>query len=250
MYSESNNDALACIVKSNPEIEQLINSIKADHKKSTSMLVHELRNPLSLLKGTIQYIETKHPEARAFKYWDQLHELISDMENIMSDASLLNSYNLINKEEINLIHLIENVVNIFMPQAISNDIQLKYSVDNEYEALFASYPCDAIKLKQAITNLVKNAFEAVLPGNFIHIELKYLPPSDSSFAKLSISISNNGAPIPADVQENIFMPFVSYKKGGSGIGLALVKKVVDMHYGSIFLKSDDSLTVFTILLPL
>jgi hypothetical protein len=45
MYSEANNDALACIVKSNPEIENLITTIIEDHKKSTSMLVHELRNP-------------------------------------------------------------------------------------------------------------------------------------------------------------------------------------------------------------
>lgn len=250
MYSESNNDALACIVKSNPEIEQYINSIKAEHKKVTSVLVHELRNPLTLLKGTIQYIESKHPETKDFKYWQQLHELIADMENIMSDASLLNSYNLINKEEVNLIALMQNISDSFMPQAIGKDIRLTFTFEPENESLFCSYLCDATKLKQAVTNLVKNAFEAVKPGNFIHIQLKHQPQTDTSFAKLSIIISNNGDPIPEDLQENIFTPFVSYKKGGSGIGLALVKKVVDMHYGSISVKSDDSLTVFTIQLPL
>lgn len=250
MYSESNNEALACIVKTNPEIEQYINSIKAEHKKDTSMLVHELRNPLTLLKGTIQYIESKHPETKDFKYWQQLHELIADMENIMSDASLLNSYNLINKEEVNLIALIQNIANSFMPQAIGKDIRLTFTFEPGYESLFSSYSCDATKLKQAVTNLVKNAFEAVKPGNFIQIQLKHQPQTEASPAKLSIIISNNGEPIPEELQENIFTPFVSYKKGGSGIGLALVKKVVDMHYGSISVKSDDSLTVFTIQLPL
>lgn len=250
MYSESNYDALARIVKSNPDVEQYINSIKAEHKKDTSMLVHELRNPLTLLKGTIQYIESKHPEAKAFKYWDQLNELVADMENIMSDASLLNSYNLIKKEDVNLIALIQNITNSFMPQAISKDIRLSFSCEPEDEGPFDSYSCDATKLKQAVTNLVKNAFEAVQPGNFINIRLKHQPKTDSSPAKLSIIISNNGAPIPEELQENIFTPFVSYKKGGSGIGLALVKKVVDMHYGSISVKSDENLTVFTIQLPL
>lgn len=250
MYSENNNDALACIVKSNPEIEQYINSVKAEHKKVISMLVHELRNPLTLLKGTIQYIESKHPETKDYKYWEQLHELIADMENIMSDASLLNSYNLINKDEVNLIVLIHNIVNSFMPQAIDKDIRLTFTCEPEDESLFGSYSCDATKLKQAIINLIKNAFEAVQPGNFINIQLKHQPRTDTAPAKLAIIISNNGAPIPEDIQENIFNPFVSYKKGGSGIGLALVKKVVDMHYGSISVKSGDSLTVFTIQLPL
>lgn len=250
MYQEKNNDALACIIKSNPEIEHYIDSINAEHKKATSMLVHELRNPLSLMKGTIQYIESKHPEAKEYKYWEQLHELIADMENIMSDASLLNSYNLINKEEINLILLIRNIVNSFMPQAYNNGIDLTFSVEAEYESIFSSYSCDATKLKQAMTNLVKNAFEAVVPGNFIHIDLKYLPKQDKIPAKIFIIISDNGSPIPQELQENIFTPFVSYKKGGSGIGLALVKKVVDMHYGSVSVKSDDNLTAFTIQLPL
>jgi len=250
MYSESNNDALACIIKSNPGIEQLIASIQAEHKKDMSMLVHELRNPLTLLKGTIQYIESKHPEAKDYKYWDQLHELIADMEHIMADASLLNAYNHINKEEINLILLVQNIVNSFMPQAYNKNIDLSYSVEADYEDLFSSYLCDATKLKQAITNLVKNAFEAVQPGNFIHIDLKYLPKKDSSPAKLSIIISDNGTPIPQELQENIFTPFVTYKKGGSGIGLAIVKKVVDMHFGCISVESNEALTTFTIQLPL
>jgi signal transduction histidine kinase len=249
MYSEANNDALACIVKSNPEIENLITTIIEDHKKSTSMLVHELRNPLTLLKGTIQYIETKHPEVKEYKYWEQLYELLTDMENVMSDASLLNSFNQINKVEVNLIDLIKNIVNNFMPQAFNKEIELSYSIDEEYKPMFSSYSCDAAKLKHAVTNLLKNAFEAVQSGGFIHIELKYQPKSPSSPDKLSIIISNNGEPIPEEIQDSIFTPFVSYKKGGSGIGLALVKKVVDMHFGSISVKSDNMLTAFTIQLP-
>jgi hypothetical protein len=46
---------------------------------------------LNTSEGTIQYIETKHPEVKEYKYWEQLYELLTDMENVMSDASLLNS---------------------------------------------------------------------------------------------------------------------------------------------------------------
>ena len=224
MYSTFNNDTLAGMVKSNPELESIINTITADNKKATSMFVHELRNPLTLLKGTVQYIELKHPEAKEYKYWDQLQELINDMEQLMADASLLNTYNIIKKEETNLVHLIENLTNSFMPQAFAKEIDLSFAIDPLGEPFFQAYPCDAPKLKQVLVNLIKNAFEATASGNFIQIALKYLPGESPTPAKLSIEISDNGEPIPAEVQDNIFIPFVTYKKGGTGVGLALVTK--------------------------
>ena len=214
------------------------------------MLVHELRNPLSLLKGTVQYIEMKHPEAKEYKYWDQIQDLLHDMELIMADASLLNTYNYINKEETNLISLLENLINSFMPQAFSKGIDLSYTIDPRGTSAYISYPCDAVKMKQVLTNLIKNAFEASSSGNFVHIALEYLPAVGLSPAKLSLEISNNGQAIPADALESIFVSFVTYKKRGTGVGLALVKKVVDMHYGSINVESNDDKTTFTIQLPL
>jgi len=250
MFSEEvNSDTLARMVKSNPEFETMISTIIADNKRTTSMFVHELRNPLSLLKGTIQYIESKHPETRDFKYWDQMQELINDMDHIMADASLLNTCNYIHKEDTNLITLINNVSRSFMPQAYGQQIDLSLTIDPASEQFFTSYICDAIKLKQSFANLIKNAFEATIPGNFVHIYLTYLPEIAPTPSKLSIQISNNGQLIPEDVIETIFVPFVTHKKGGTGVGLALVKKVIDLHYGSISVDSTESLTVFTILLP-
>lgn len=250
MFSEINNDTLACMVKSYPELEAIIQTIITDNKKTTSMFVHELRNPLTLIKGTIQYIETKHPEAKEFKYWDQLNDLISDMEHIMSDASLLNICNYIHKENTDIISLIDNVISSFMPQAITADINLAISVAPGCEDYFISYPCDPVKMKQVFANLIKNAFEATAPSNFIHIDLTYIPGDDPTPSKLSIKVSNNGQPIPEDIITNIFIPFVTYKKGGTGVGLALVKKIIDLHYGSIYVESDEALTTFNIQLPL
>jgi Signal transduction histidine kinase len=249
MFSEINNDALACIIKNNPEIEPIIKTIIDDNKKTTSMFVHELRNPLSLLKGTLQYMEQKHPEAKEFKYWDQLQELVDDMEHIMADASLLNICNYLHKDYANLKELLESVISSFMPEALNKEIDLTLTVDPDSEKFFTHYSCDSTKLKQVFSNLVKNAFEATNPGNFIHIILKYLPSEGNCPAKLSFEISNNGKPIPDDEINTIFVPFVTYKKGGTGVGLALVKRVIDLHYGSVFVDSNENLTSFTIHLP-
>ncbi len=249
MLSENSYNALAELIKSNPEVDQIIQSILADNKKFNSILVHELRNPLSLLKGTIQYIETKHPETKQFKYWDQLQDLVNDMEQLMADASLLNTCNIVNKEKTDLIALVNSIIRTFMPQAISQRITLSLSVDPECEGYFASYNCDPKRMKQVLSNLVKNAFEATKPGDYIHIKLSYIENIDS-VPRLSLQVSNNGLPIPEDEIETIFTPFVTYKKNGTGVGLAVVKKIIDLHYGTIQVTSDEKETSFTILLPI
>lgn len=250
MFSEINNDSIACMIKSNPEFESVIQTIINDNKKTTSMFVHELRNPLSLLKCTIQYIELKHPEAKEFKYWDQVQDLVDDMEAIMSDASQLNICNYIHKDNTNLINLVKNVIGSFMPQALTQKVALSLVITPGCESYFENYACDVVKMKQVLSNLIKNALEATKEGNYIRVDLAYLEGECSAPSKLMIQIGNNGAPIPEDAMENIFTPFVTYKKGGTGVGLALVKRVVDLHYGSICVDSNEDLTSFTIQLPL
>ncbi len=250
MFSEQSNDTLACLVKTHPELETILQSIIADNKRTTSMFVHELRNPLSLLRGTIQYIETKHPETAEYKYWYQLQDLVNDMEQMMAEASLLNTFNTLSKADTDLIALINSVKNSFMPQAISLQIDLALTIEPGCAPYFSSYSCDALKLKQALSNLIKNAFEATKPGNYIHISLSKIPGNEQTLSKIAFQIKNNGLPIPEDELENIFTPFVTYKKGGTGVGLAVVKKIADLHYGSISVISKEEFTEFTLLLPL
>lgn len=250
MVSEFNNDTLAGMIKANPELENIIQTIISANKNTTSMFVHELRNPLALLKGTVQYIEMKHPEVKEFKYWDQVQDLINDMENIMQDASLLNNSTILNKEDTDLITLLDNIIGNFMPQALTQQVSLALDIAPGCESHFTSYSCDSGKLKQVFTNMIKNAFEATKPGDFIRISLSLLPKSIGNPEKLSITLSNNGQSIPETALESIFQPFVTYKKGGTGVGLALAQKVINLHYGSISVTSDEDLTAFTILLPL
>lgn len=249
MYKED-NDALVCIIKDNPVVEDAIKNIISDNKKVTSMFIHELRNPLSLIKGTLQYIELKHPETKEFKYWDQLHDLTNDLENMMSDFSQFNTCNSIKKADVDLLTLITVIKDNFMPQASNQQIELSMTVDEGCGELFSSYSCDAAKIKQVLSNLIKNAFEATVPGNFIHIGLGCLPAEEDTLSKLSITISNNGLPIPESEIGSIFDPFVTYKKGGTGVGLALARRVVDLHFGSISVTSNGNLTSFEILLPI
>ncbi|TAH73870.1 MAG: HAMP domain-containing histidine kinase [Anaerolineaceae bacterium] len=228
--------------------DDTIQKITDEHNRIISMFIHELRNPLSLIKGTLQYIEMKYTEVSEYKYWDQLSDLILDMEHMLSEASLLNSVTNLNIKNSNLLSLIHTVVDNYMPQAENQQKLLSFKASSQCESLLTSYPCDSDKIKQAISNLIKNALEATSPGNFIDINLSI--DSKDTDSLLSIQINNNGLPIPEDDIDSIFLPFVSHKTGGTGVGLALVKRIVEAHKGSIHVSSTDELTGFTILLPL
>ncbi len=228
--------------------DNAIQKIMEENKRITSMFIHELRNPLSLIKGTLQYIEMKHPETKDYKYWSQLHELIHDMELMMSDASLLNSGTVLTMQSTNLFELITTVAENFMPQAENQQKHLSVKASLECESVISSYSCDSGKIKQVLSNLIKNALEATSPGNFIEIILGI--ESTGTNPMVSIQINNNGLPIPESELDTIFLPFVTSKKYGTGVGLALAKRIIEGHLGRIHVRSTEALTGFTILLPL
>lgn len=228
--------------------DDTIQKLMEEHKQLTSMFIHELRNPLSLIKGTLQYIEMKQPETKQYKYWSQLFELIHDMDIIMSDALLLNSGSSLNIKKDNLLRIIQATVDSYIPQADNQQKFLSLKIDPECESILSSYPCDSGKIKQVLSNLLKNAFEATIPGDFIEIILS-IGSVDTNFM-IKIQVINNGLPIPEEDIETIFLPFVTHKKGGTGVGLALSKRIIEGHLGSITVASSESMTEFTILLPL
>lgn len=228
--------------------DDLIQKILDENKRTSSMLIHELRNPLSLIKGTLQYIEMTHHEVKEYKYWSQLFDLIMDMELLMSDASLLNSSSSLNIKATNIIDLIHSVMDNYTPQANSQQKLLTFKYASEHESVFSSFPCDADKIKQVLSNLLKNALEATLSGDSIEVILDINKADAESM--LSIEINDNGQPIPDDELDTIFNPFVTHKVGGTGVGLALAKRITEAHLGSIQVLSTNELTGFTILLPL
>ena len=250
MSSKINNDTIADLIKSNPDLGPVFQHMINVFNNYTSVFIHELRNPLTIMKSIIQYTEYNHPETKKYKHWNQLETLLMEMECMMANASTLNLFTSIKKEECNLLNLIQEVTDNFQPQAFTMQKDLKLIVSEEAEVHFNSYCCDSNKIRQVFCNLLKNAMEATVPGNYIHIKLGHLPENDSAPAKLSLEFCNNGTLIPEDKIHTIFNPYVTYKKEGTGIGLAIAERVIHLHFGQIQVSSTEDETCFTILLPL
>ncbi len=105
---------------------------------------------------------------------------------------------------------------------------------------------DRDKLKQVFINLITNACEAISAQETVTWQLQCLDKQ-----QVEIQIHNGGEPIPADVLPKLTQPFVSTKANGNGLGLAITKRIIEAHSGSITIESTpEKGTVVIVLLPL
>ncbi|MDU6266054.1 MAG: HAMP domain-containing sensor histidine kinase [Anaerocolumna aminovalerica] len=245
MYTKEEELQLQELIKSNKEFAYFINKSDENGKLLISHFSHELRNPLTLIKSTVQLIESNHPEARDFKYWTQLNEDINELEVLLTDLSFYNNSEKISIEKQDLLLLLNSVLSAFYPQAEQRGIHLSLTVDDNDKPYFTQFPHDRIKIKQVFTNLIRNAFDATKAGNYIHIECKAYSPTH-----IAIAVHNNGHMIPEDEISTIFDPFVTYKAGGTGLGLAISSRIIKAHEGTMKVSSTEEKTSFLITLPL
>ncbi|GAA4430194.1 ATP-binding protein [Pontibacter saemangeumensis] len=138
--------------------------------------------------------------------------------------------------------LLQNVRRLLQPSMQTQRISLKLYMPDEKLTLLG----DAEQLEQVLINLIKNGMEACEAVAKPCVEvLAYIPEQEKS--KVRIDVTDNGAGIPEDVLDKIFLPFYTTKKQGSGIGLSLSKQILRQHGGSIRVSSQlGGPTVFSL----
>ena len=113
-----------------------------------------------------------------------------------------------------------------------------------------NYTGDKIKFEEVILNLLQNAKDAVSEKTFTDSKGSIFLCAEKISDSIVISCTDNGCGISDDIVNTIFDPFVTYKTNGTGLGLALSKKIIEAHGGTLIVtSSDETGTVFTITLP-
>ncbi|CCJ33029.1 MULTISPECIES: sensor histidine kinase [Caloramator] len=238
------------------EIDELINAInllskKLDEqeklrKRLTQDISHELRTPITTIKS--------HVEAMIDGIWqpteDRLRSCLEEIERLnklIGDIKLLAEYEIeerIEKHELNLRDLIKSITLNFEKSLLDKRLVLETHLEDVF--LYA----DKDKITQVIINLLSNAIKYSREGGKIYIELK--GTSEGVF----IRIKDDGIGIPKKDLPYIFERFYrvdqsrNKKTGGAGIGLSIVKRIINMHNGEISVKSElNKGTEFIIKLP-
>lgn len=195
--------------------------------RMSASITHEIKNLVTSLKGFVELLKDNTTE-EGKKYLHVMESEMERMESILSELLYLSKPSKAFEEKVSLLQILKEVVQIMQPHAYSNNvfIQLK-SEDNCNSTILGNVN----QLKQVFINLVKNAIEVMKKGGTITIELKDV------HNKIQVSVQDEGIGIPEENLSKLFTPFFTTKEQGTGLGLCLVKKVVDEHQGKIVVKS-------------
>jgi signal transduction histidine kinase len=207
-----------------------------------AMIVHEIRNPLTTVQMGLNYFKKldlpQSAQIRLALATDEAKRLAHLLQEILSYAKP----QILQLAEINIDVFIQNWLGLLraMPEAQGRTIE--YSSPHSPVQILG----DPDKLKQVFINLIRNACEAVEPGEIIRWSVLVSPD-----AQVYISVHNGGSPIPTDVLPQLTQPFYSTKAEGTGLGLAIVKRIVETHSGELLIESSALKgTTFSVKLPL
>ncbi|SHN60743.1 ATP-binding protein [Desulfovibrio litoralis] len=237
------------LIRDQTKIKDLQNSLQKSEKLAaighlSAGVAHEIRNPLSSIKGyaTIFYnlFKPQSPEQEAaqamIKEIERLNRAVSNLLDLSKDFSL-------NIQNVELKQLVEHLSVLISSEAQKKNIIIEQELENIGEKQY-----DADKISQALLNILLNALEAMPNGGKLKISLHNIQEQTTNF-KVEITIQDNGNGISAENLEQIFNPYFTTRAEGTGLGLATTQKIIEAHNGKIIATSDENGTVFKILLP-
>ena len=202
-------------------------------------IIHEIKNSITLVNGSLQLVARKHPEVCGFDYWDEAIAEINFLKNMvtqLSSSRLCDSLNLAMVDISSFMNELSGSVD-----ALAWD---HFTCKIDVEKNIPPVELDPLLLRQAVINIVKNAYEAMDNHGTANICVTYA----DNF--LHIAITDHGGGLDTALAESIFQPFITTKTGGSGLGLVITKQIIEAHHGTLQCTSrpGDGCT-FTISLP-
>ena len=213
-------------------------------------LAHEVKNPLSGIKGSAQILKSKYSDDFSKKFLkiiedetDRLNEIVTKILTPAKKPSF--AY-------FNLHETLQRVLALTNAEANDN-----LNIERDYDPSIPEIYGDKNLFIQAVINIVRNALQACsdfseTPQLGIKTHITYRQPINGNIhATLAeIEISDNGPGINSELHDQIFFPMVSSKESGSGIGLSIAQDIIRIHGGAISFDRKNNQTIFSILIPI
>ncbi len=256
--ARENARLLAELVDKNAELETTLESLQGAQRQVVAserlaaigrliaMIVHDLRSPLTIVRASVGEIardgealpvsEVRALAASALTETERMVRMCSELLDSVRASEDRSA-----RERLALDAWVEDVVAGIAESAGQAGVDVATQLASE-----ATVEIDPDRLQRALLNLLHNAIEAMPEGGTLRVE------TAREVGVALLRVSDTGVGIPEEIRERIFEPFVTAgKRGGSGLGLAVVKKVIDDHRGTIRVgKAEGGGTAFECRLPL
>ncbi|MBE7213706.1 ATP-binding protein [Shewanella benthica] len=229
------------------EMSQQISTLIENQKHLSNAVSHEIRTPLARLKFALalmpQYCQPNSDPARRNEFLDEMKQDVKEMENLLEElltyASLESKQKNVQFEHCDLEALTEHTV-----EKLSSSVSAPITFKKSDNPIFIMG--DPLLVERAIQNLITNAQR--FGRQSIKVEIK------QGEQQVSLSITDDGQGIPIEDQGKIFEPFYrsqSVQNGnkGHGLGLAIIKRIMDRHEGKVTVESTEGHTCFTLYWP-
>ncbi|MDU9143709.1 two-component system sensor histidine kinase ZraS [Klebsiella aerogenes] len=205
-------------------------------------VAHEIRNPLSSIKGLAKYFAERTPpggEAQELalvmaKEADRLNRVVSELLKLVRPAHL-------NYQPVDINALIHHSLQLVSQDAQSRGIALQFTPRPELTSIKA----DPDRLNQVLLNLYLNAMQAIGRDGVIHVSA-----SEADRRRVKIVVKDSGKGMSDEELQAIFTPYFTTKADGTGLGLAVVQNIIEQHGGTIRAESQPGAgAIFTLWLP-
>lgn len=245
---------LGLLVNSSMEVERQMQEEKQKLQERDKLaaigqlaagIAHEVRNPLTTIKGFVQLLnkyESEKSDNRKMDYLGIIDKEIDRMNDLLKDflqfAKPIKPKLTVN----NINHTIKDISILLDAQCLSQGTKIELNLDPDMPNIF----CDYDQIKQVIVNIVLNSIDAMQQSE--QRKIKILTKSDQN--NIYFSIEDTGAGMTEEQTRKIFDPFYTTKENGTGLGLSVCYSIIENHHGKINVVSIiNKGTVFEIVLP-
>ena len=216
--------------------EQLIQSAKmASLGQLSATIAHEIRNPLTAIKMRVHSLQEELKENPSAKEDTAvIGEEINRMEKIVQNFLDFARPPEPNLQRIDIHRVLEATVNFLSPKVVSQNIE----INKKLEATSPEVEIDQAQMHQAFLNIMLNAIEAMPQGGKLEISTSMKNGDRKSTSVLDIEFKDTGVGIPPESKRKLFEPFFTTKQTGTGLGLFIASRIIQMHKGVIVIDSE------------
>jgi len=227
--------------------DELSNLHKQASQQFARGMAHEIKNPLGGIRGAAQLLEREIIQPSMKEYTDVIISEVDRLQTLVNN--MLGPNVKITKQSVNILEVLEHIRSLLLAAEPDRFIILR-----DYDPSIPELLADKDQLIQAFLNIAQNAVQALGENGKITFKTRVGRQITIGQIKyplvIQIDITDNGCGIPTELSDTIFLPMVTDKPEGSGLGLPIAQEIVSGHGGIIKAESSSTGTTFSTILPL